>query len=132
MPLRSPVLAGNARLENAASGGPSVKKAPPPDDVDAVRRIQKALVALGLPLPLSFPRGPSSEPDGKFGLETYNAVIAFQKKVFPNDPGQWDGRVGKNTLNQMEQMLSNDQSVEIGPVVVRTTTRCTTIPVSEV
>jgi peptidoglycan hydrolase-like protein with peptidoglycan-binding domain len=105
------------------------KSTPPPDDVDAVRRIQKALVALGLPLPLSFPQGFLSEPDGKFGLETYNAVIAFQKKVFPSDPSQWDGRVGKNTLSQMEEMLSNDQSVEIGPVVVRTTTRCTTIPV---
>jgi peptidoglycan hydrolase-like protein with peptidoglycan-binding domain len=125
MPLRSAILAGNARLEAAANGAPSVKKAPPADDAEAVRRIQKALVTLGFPLPISFPQGPSGEPDGKFGTETFNAVIAFQRHAFPNEPGQWDGRVGKNTLAVMDEALSTDEPTQIGPVRVTTTTKCT-------
>lgn len=35
--------------------------------------------------------------DGKFGTDTRNAVIAYQKKVFPNNPEKWDGVVGINT-----------------------------------
>lgn len=123
MPLRSEILAGNARLEAAANGAPSVKKAPPADDPDAVRRIQKALVALGFPLPISFP--PGGEPDGKFGTETFNAVIAFQRHAFPGEPGQWDGRVGKNTLAAMDDALSADGPTQIDPVRVTTITKCT-------
>lgn len=105
MPFKSLILAGSPRLEQAAAGGPAVKPAPPPDNPDAVRRIQKALVALGFPLPLSFPNGPNQDPDGKYGQETFTAVIAFQRKAFPTDPSQWDGRVGKNTLAKMDAML---------------------------
>jgi peptidoglycan hydrolase-like protein with peptidoglycan-binding domain len=128
MALRSAILAGNTRLESAASGGPSIKQAPPEDDADAVRRIQKALVALGFSMPLSFPSGLASEPDGKFGTETYHAVLAFQKREFPQDPNQWDGRVGKNTLGRMDQILPRDdpgEPAEVLPIVVTTTTRCT-------
>jgi peptidoglycan hydrolase-like protein with peptidoglycan-binding domain len=105
MALSSKILSGNTRLDSAASGGPPIKPAPPPDDPDAVKCIQKALVALKLPMPLSFPAGPANEPDGKFGQETYTQVIAFQKRAFPNDPSQWDGRVGKNTLTEMDLRL---------------------------
>lgn len=103
--LKSALLSGNARLEDAAGGGPSVKKAPPADDPDAVRRIQKALVALEFSMPISFPAGTDKEPDGKYGDETHKTVVAFQKKAFPNEPGQWDGRCGKNTLGKMDEML---------------------------
>jgi hypothetical protein len=105
MPLTSLILAGNARLDQAAAGGPSVKVAPPPDDPDAVRRIQRALLALGFPMPISFPAGPNNDPDGKFGHETFQTVIAFQRKVFPSDPKQWDGRVGPLTLAKMDEQL---------------------------
>jgi hypothetical protein len=106
MPLQSKILSGNARLEQAAAGGPSVKPAPPRDDADAVRRIQKALVALGVStMPISFPGGPGSEPDGVYGQETMDAVIAFQKRVFPNNPIEWDGRVGPKTLAKMDALL---------------------------
>jgi hypothetical protein len=104
--LKSRFLAGNARLEVASSGGPSIKKAPPADDADAVRRIQKALVAVGLPLPRSFPAGQAGEPDGKFGDETFNAVLSFQRREFPREAGQWDGRCGKNTLGRLDELLS--------------------------
>ena len=39
--------------------------------------------------------------DGSFGTATENAVIAYQKKVFPNDKSQWDGIVGTNTWNKL-------------------------------
>src|SRR4051794_40861448 len=106
MPLKSLILAGNARLEAAAAGPPSIKIAPPADDVDAVRRIQRALVALlGVRMPISFPNGTDKEPDGKFGQETHNTVVAFQKKVFPKEPKEWDGRVGPKTLAEMDGRL---------------------------
>ncbi len=41
MPLQSEILKGSPRLEQAAAGGPSVRRAPPADDPDAVRRIHR-------------------------------------------------------------------------------------------
>jgi peptidoglycan hydrolase-like protein with peptidoglycan-binding domain len=108
--LKSAILAGNARLDSAAAGGPSVKKAPPADEPEAVRRIQKALAALGFAMPRSFPSGPANEPDGKFGDETYQTVLSFQRREFPQDPGQWDGRCGKNTLGRMDELLLEDSA----------------------
>jgi peptidoglycan hydrolase-like protein with peptidoglycan-binding domain len=105
MPLQSSILAGNARLEQAHAGGPSVKPGPPHDDVDAVRRIQRALVALGFSLPLSFPNGPNADPDGIYGSETRQAVVAFQKRAFPNSFSEWDGRTGTKTLTAMDGLL---------------------------
>lgn len=130
MALRSSILAGNNRLSSAASGGSAIKQPPSVEEGGAVRRIQKALVALRFPLPLSFPSGPTSEPDGKFGSETQRAVLSFQKREFPTDANQWDGRVGKNTLTRMDQMLLLDEpseTVEVPPTFATTTTRCTTI-----
>jgi peptidoglycan hydrolase-like protein with peptidoglycan-binding domain len=122
--LKSAVLVGNARLDLAASGGTSVKKAPPPDEPGAVRRIQKALLLLGFALPKSFPAGPSKEPDGQFGDETFQAVQAFQRREFPQDPSQWDGRCGKNTLGRMDDLLLKDsQSVSLTASQI-STSRC--------
>ena len=56
MTLQSDILSGSPRLELAASGGPSVKKGE--HEPDAVKRIQNALLALGFPMPNSFPNGP--------------------------------------------------------------------------
>ena len=109
MPLNSDILKGtvrNARLEQAAVGPPPIKAAPPADDVEAIRRIQRALVALGQPLPKSFPDGPDKEPDGKYGEEVYQAVLAFQQRVFISR----DGRVGKETLKMMDAVLVSGQA----------------------
>ena len=106
MPLNSAIFKGtvrNARLEQAAVGPPPIKAAPPADDVEAVRRIQRALVTLGQPIPKSFPNGPDKEPDGKYGEEVFKAVLAFQQKVLPSP--DWDGRAGKNTLTAMDAAL---------------------------
>lgn len=115
MALESAILSGNARLEEAAAGGAAVKQRPPDDDADAVRRIQNALVALGFPLPGSFPNGPGGAPDGLFGNETFGAVQKFQRQVFPTSPGAWDGRVGKNTLAEMDQRLPKGAAPPPGP-----------------
>jgi len=113
--LKSDILSGNARLERAASGGPPVTMGPPADEPDAVKRIQKGLVALGFRMSISFPNGPGGEPDGVFGHETYQTVIAFQRREFPKEPGQWDGRVGPLTLGRMDEQLggSGDESVTL-------------------
>ena len=39
--------------------------------------------------------------DGYFGAKTEGAVIALQKDVFPNDPSEWDGIAGKNTMGSL-------------------------------
>ena len=80
--LKSPILAGNARLDSTTAGGPSIKKAPPADDrtrCDAFRRRLVGTRVLDAALP---PLGPTNEPDGKFGDETYRTVIAFQRREF--------------------------------------------------
>ncbi len=118
MALESAILSGSTRLEGAAAGGASVKKRPPDDDADAVRRIQNALVALGFPLPKSFPAGAGGAPDGLFGNETANAVVLFQKQVFAKDPSAWDGRVGKNTLAEMDSRLPKGAAPPPGPRAV--------------
>jgi hypothetical protein len=106
MALESSILKGSARLEEVSGGGRPVRPAPPHDDPDAVRRIQKALKALlKIPMSKSFTNGPDAEPDGKYGEETMQAVIAFQKQAFPKDSSQWDGRVGQLTLGKMDAAL---------------------------
>jgi hypothetical protein len=41
MAFQASILQGSPRLDNAAAGGPSIKRAPPYDDAEAVRRIQR-------------------------------------------------------------------------------------------
>lgn len=111
MPLQSAILSGNARLEQVLDGALSVKRRPPDDDPDAVRRIQIALINLGMgPMPKTFPDGHNNAPDGSYGDETVGKVIKFQKTVFPNAPGEWDGRVGKKTLEEMDKRLPKGTS----------------------
>jgi peptidoglycan hydrolase-like protein with peptidoglycan-binding domain len=102
MALMSFLLSGNPRIEQAAAGPPSIKKRPPDDDPNAIKSIQLALVELGYPLPLSFQSG---SPDGIFGAETERAVIAYQKKSFAGQAGEWDGRLGPKTLARMDSEL---------------------------
>ena len=123
MALQSEILRGNQRLDNAADGGPSIKKRPPDEDPDAVGKIQRALVELGHPLPVSFSSG---GPDGIFGNETFNAVVAYQKKVFPGQWAEWDGRVGQKTLAKMDEQLPKG-AVDNGGMVGARMLRCTSL-----
>lgn len=110
--LQSNLLSGNQRLQQAANGPPSIRKRPPDDDADAVRRIQKALIKLGFNLPISFPNGPAMEPDGRYGPETEKAVRDFQKREFAGQMSEWDGRCGPNTLGKMDVLLSPSQPAQ--------------------
>jgi peptidoglycan hydrolase-like protein with peptidoglycan-binding domain len=125
MILKSMTLGGSARLESAVSGGPPVTSRPPADEMDAIKRIQKALVLLGFPLPISVPNGPGGEPDGIFGPETYNAVIAFQTREFSQHPDLWDGRVGRITLERMDELLygPDDEAMTV-PTHMESRSRC--------
>src|SRR5215471_13860255 len=91
-------------LSRLLSGRRRSKRRHPADDVEAVRRIQRALVALGHPLPKSFPNGPDKEPDGKYGEEVFQAVLAFQQRFFTSS-SDMDGRCGKITLTAMDKLL---------------------------
>lgn len=102
MAFRSPVLNGSTRLDQAATGGRSVGSGPPPDDPEAVKRIQNALVLLVGPMPRSFAGG---VPDGVFGSETRGHVVTFQRSAFPTSPQEWDGQVGRKTLEKMDEAL---------------------------
>ncbi len=105
MPLESSILKGSARLEGVISGGAPVKQKPPGDEADAVRRIQRGLIALGFPLPVSTKNSKSGEPDGVLGGETHRAIVAFQQRFFPGQSTQWHGRVDKPTLEKMDVLL---------------------------
>jgi peptidoglycan hydrolase-like protein with peptidoglycan-binding domain len=119
MPLRSAILSGNARLEQVLNGAPSVKRRPPDDDPDAVRRIQIALVNLGMgPMLKSFPNGHNNPPDGEYGDETVGKVKKFQQTVFPTAPAEWDGRVGKKTLQEMDNRLPRGTSPVNNPIMM--------------
>lgn len=108
--LKSALLSGNPRLQQASNAPPSIRKRPPDDNNDAVQRIQKALNELGFNLPKSFKQGPNVDPDGLYGPETESAVREFQKEEFPNQMGQWDGRCGPNTLGKLDARIVKGQS----------------------
>lgn len=112
--LKSSILAGNSRLDRAAMGPPAIRRRLPDDDADAVSRIQRALKEIGYLMPVSFSTG---EADGEFGAETFNAVLDFQRHAFPDDPSQWDGRVGRNTLAEMDDALLGSGEVVDGPAL---------------
>ena len=105
MPLKSTILQGSPRLENVMAGGPSVRQRTPGDDPEAVKRIQRALVLLVGPMPMSFPPRLGGQPDGIYGDETRRHVETFQKRVFPLAKIEWDGRVGAKTLGKMDEAL---------------------------
>lgn len=106
---RHELFTGNTRLDEAFEnrGRKSLKPAPPFDDADAVRRLQKALVkVLGQNfLKKSFPNGFDKDPDGKYGQETMDAVKAFQRQVFPGQIMEHDGRAGAKTLGKLNERL---------------------------
>ena len=108
VPLQSDILSGNGRLEGVFDGGTPIRPSPPRDDVDAVQRIQRAMVSLGISaMQKSFDAGTDGKPDGVYGEETRLAVIKFQQRVFPKQPFEIDGRVGRNTLEKMDAALGS-------------------------
>jgi lipoprotein-anchoring transpeptidase ErfK/SrfK len=102
MPLLSYLLAGDQRLEQAASGGPSIKPQPFTEPKETIRRIQMALCELSYVFFKSFRDG---VPDGVFGPDTRDAVVHFQHAQFPGQQNEWDGRLGRKTLAKLDEAL---------------------------
>lgn len=68
---------------------------------EPVRTLQKALIQLGHPMPISTQKNGS--PDGIFGSETDKCVRDFQKKALPDEKP--DGKVGPKTLGALDVRL---------------------------
>lgn len=43
--------------------------------------------------------------DGIFGDATSKAVVSFQKAVFPDNPAEWDGKIGPHTWEELDKVL---------------------------
>lgn len=70
-----------------------------------VTMLQSGLIDLGYKHLLKQTTLKTGFPDGKYGKETKDAVIQFQKDCkFP--PAQIDGIAGKQTINEMDKKLS--------------------------
>ena len=110
MALKSPLLQGNARLQQASERPPSIAPLPALEpDTQAVQKIQQALVQLRF-LPAAFGTGAAggldmAEQFGIFGPVTRDALVQFQKKAFPGVVGAWDGKAGIQTLAKLDAAL---------------------------
>lgn len=94
MPLQSLRFAGQPTLEACAAGKYRMQAGEP--DKDAVRRIQRALLALAYPMP-------KYGADGGFGAETALQVSAFKTDVglSPADPV-----VGVGTMCELDRLFA--------------------------
>lgn len=99
MSFVSRFFAGNDGLARAALNSPAIAMGSM--DLQAVRLIQMALVALGHPMPRS--TKPNGTLDGIFGAETHKGVVAYQLK----NGLSADGVVGKNTVSRMDGQVAN-------------------------
>jgi hypothetical protein len=96
MALHSPRFANNVLLRRAAENNPPLV---PGSISEAVRLVQKALIDLGFPMPIS--TRVFGSPDGIYGDETTAQVRAFQRKHGLNP----DGIAGRNTLAKLDALL---------------------------
>ena len=99
MTLRSPRFSWHPRLRSAEMNRPAMRRG---EEGDAVRLIQQALIDLGYPLPISVREYGS--PDGIYGPETEDGVMAFQRF---EPPLRVDGIVGRNTMGALDRLLPN-------------------------
>jgi len=103
----------NSRLRAVADG--SAQIGPGEQNQNAVRLLQRALVILGYPMPLS--TNPDGSMDGIFGSETSYVVKTFQGEQQIKDSA---GRVSSDTLDKLDELMitvRHHQLVE--PDVVR-------------
>ena len=78
----------------------TLKKTVIPMRGEDVKWVQNKLIIKGC-LPSLNAKG-KSNTDGIYGNDTKNAVVSFQKMVFPNNPNEWDGIVGKKTVEKFK------------------------------
>lgn len=130
MKLISSALKGSVRFAQAASGGLPIKAGE--TDVTAVRLLQVVLLQLGFLADASFPNGPGESPDGDYKAGTKAAVKAFQKDVWPEDPHQWDGDVGPNTIFEIDRRLAELEDIAEAKALFPATLRLIVQPTATV
>ena len=96
MALTSPRFSWNLRLLSASYNSPPMKR---PEQGEAVRLIQQALIDLGYPMPKSTRKYGSL--DGIYGNETVSKIRVFQKA----NGLKHDGVVGRNTMAKFDSLL---------------------------
>ena len=97
MPLMSPRLAGNARLQAASANKPPLRQG---EKSDGVVLLQELLIEFGARMPRSTGNG-MKHPDGIYGQETTRAVMDFQSR----HGLMRDGVAGQQTLTTMDALL---------------------------
>lgn len=110
MSLRYPPFAASERVKNAAQNRPAMRRG---EKGFGVELLQTALLDLGYKMPISTRK--TGSPDGSFGKETYDCVLAFQTK---NKLGK-DGVAGAKTFGKLddELVLKNGHSPKPSPPV---------------
>ncbi len=93
--LKSSKFAGTERLEKAFDNEPVLKRG---ERGDPVKLVQEGLVADGFSMPGSVKA--DGALDGVFGPETFSVITKFQAKHGLSP----DGRVGRNTMRQLDQL----------------------------
>lgn len=112
-PLQSTLLKNNAQLDLALKNAPPLRLGA---RGDGVKQVQKALKQLGFAMPISFPANLKGEPDGIYGKETHDAVLELQRtRLFPEDPKQWDGSAGAQSLPALDDLLPRGGTVPPPP-----------------
>ena len=92
--LTSPQFAGDARLEEATTNAPPLKRG---EKSDAVAKMQRALMDDGFAMSIT---SRAAGPDGDFGAETERIVKAFQHKHGLSV----DGQAGHDTLAKLDEL----------------------------
>src|SRR5262245_14102041 len=98
MVLTSPRFRSNAQLQQAAFNAPPLKRGA---EGEHVRLVQQALIDLGYAMPVSVKQ--HGTPDGVYGNETVQKVIAFQVR----EKLSADGSVGQFTMHKLDEKLPN-------------------------
>lgn len=103
MALTSPYFKNVPQLTAAAANSPWLSKG---SRGLGVHLIQFALIDLGFPMPKSI-GGLGFDPDGIFGSETKEQVIAFQNSHHGGPPVTDDGAVGAITMAKLDRAMGS-------------------------
>jgi Putative peptidoglycan binding domain len=96
--LRAFRFRSDSRLQAAANNRPPMRQG---ERGVAVQKLQKALIDLKFPMPISIQR--RGTPDGIYGTETTTTVRKFQQKYGL----KVDGIVGKNTMSRLDRLFAS-------------------------
>jgi peptidoglycan hydrolase-like protein with peptidoglycan-binding domain len=101
--LRSRRLSKNPRVAAAANNSPPFRKGA---SGDGVAIVQRALVDLGYPMPVTMARG---RADGIYGDETAAAVNQFQR----DESLSPDSIAGHDTLHRLDEIYQQIERTEV-------------------